>query len=194
MNFVDWTVLGVVGVSALLGLTRGLVREVLGIAAWSLAAFGAWRLGPLGFNLARSFITAEELAETAAYSVCFLGLLIGFSLASNLAGRLVQLSSLGGLDRTLGVVFGLARGSLMMIGAYVLGGLVQSDATLWPQAVQQSRTIPWVYDGARWLAGNLPEQYRPRLVAPPQGKPASADQLLHATPEGRALGPRPTHI
>jgi len=194
MNFVDWIVLGGVGISALLGLSRGLVREVLGIAAWAVAAFGAWRLGPLGFALARSMISAEELAETAAYAAVFLMLLIAFSLLSNLVGRLVQVSALGGLDRTLGVVFGLARGSLLVIAAYVLGGLVQPDSSAWPQPVQQARTLPWVYDGATWLAAQLPDRYRPHLQAPPQGRPANSEDLLHATPEGRALGPRPTHI
>jgi len=193
MNFVDLAILGIVAVSAVLGLSRGLVREVLGIAAWALAGFGAWRLGPYGFSLTHSVISNDDLAEIVAYAVCFLILLIVFSLLSNLLGRLVQVSVLGGLDRTLGVLFGLARGSALVIVAYILAGLAQPDSAAWPQPVQQARTLPWVYDGASWIAEKLPERYRPRVQPPPQGRAATSQDLLHATPEGRALGPRPLH-
>jgi len=194
MNFVDLIVLGIVGVSALLGLSRGLVREVLGIGAWGLAAFGAWRLGPYGFGLAHSLISNDDIAETAAYAGMFFLLLVGLSLLSNLLGRLVQVSALGGLDRTLGLVFGLARGSVLVIACYILGGLAAPDPQAWPQAVQQARMLPLVYTAAVWVADRLPERYRPRVQAPPQGRPTKSEDLLHVTPEGRALGPRPDHI
>jgi len=192
MNYVDLIVLGIVGVSALLGLSRGLVREVLGIGAWALAAFGAWRLGPLGIRLAHLLIANDDIAETAAYASVFLILLITLSLLSNLLGRLVQVSALGGLDRTLGVLFGIARGSALVIAGYIVWGLAQPKVDAWPLAVQQARTVPLIYAGASWLADRLPERYRPRLQAPPQGRPTNSEDLLHVTPEGRALGPRPT--
>ena len=195
MNLIDLVVLGIVGISALLGLSRGLVREVLGIGAWVLAGILAWRGAPLVMPLAHSTISNPDLADILAYAGTFLALLIILSLASNLVGRLVQLSALGGLDRTLGVVFGILRGSAVVVALYVVGTMVQPDPQAWPDMAKQARSLPLVYEGAKFAVSLLPENARPKqLPAPPGGRPTNSQDLLHATPEGRALGPKPDHI
>jgi membrane protein required for colicin V production len=192
MNLVDLLVVAIVAISALLGLSRGLVRELLGLGSWAAAAYAAWRIGPSIMPMTEQAIGNPDLADPAAYAITFVALLIILSLLANLVGRLVQLSALGGLDRTLGLVFGIGRGLLVLIAAYIPLALMLPPEK-WPPVALQARSIPWIYAGAVWAADKLPQQYRPRVAPPPDGKPTIAADLLHATPEGRALGPAPTH-
>lgn len=191
MNWVDLIVLAVIAVSALLGLARGLVREVLGLAAWLCAGWAAYEIFPRVQPLARHYIANPEFADPVAYIAAFVVFLILFSLLANLVGRLVRFSALGGLDRTLGLVFGIGRGAVLVVAAYILGGLLVPAAN-WPAKVQEARSLPLLYQGAVWAVAQLPPQYRPTVTAPPEARQATASELLHANPAGRALGPPTT--
>ena len=192
MNLVDLLVLAILGVSALLGLSRGLVREMLGLGSWVLAGYLAFRFGPEVQPMMRQAVGDPDLADPAAYVLVFVVVLIGLSLLANLVGRIVRVSALGGLDRTLGLVFGLGRGALLLVAAYIPLALMLPP-NRWPEPVLRARTLPFIYDGAVWAAGKLPPLYRPRVAPPPDGRPTTEADLLHATPESHALGPPPEH-
>jgi membrane protein required for colicin V production len=86
----------------------------------------------------------------------------------------------------LGALFGLARGAALVILAYIIAGMVvQVDR--WPDAVLQARSLPLVYQGARWAVERIPSDHRPQLYAPPPGRETTADDLLRASPQGRAV-------
>ncbi len=192
MNLVDLAVLAILGVSALLGLSRGLVRELLGLGSWLLAGYAAFRFGPELVPMAREAIGNTDIADPIAYVGAFVLVLIVLSLLSNLVGRLVRVSALGGLDRTFGLLFGLARGAALLVVAYVpLALMLPPDR--WPLPVLQARTLPLIYRGAVWAADKLPALYRPRVAPPPDGRPTTEADLSHATPEGQALGPQAGH-
>ena len=193
MNMVDLTVLGIVAISAVLGLSRGFVREMLGLGAWVLAGWGAYRYGPLLTPTALRLIGDPEIATVTAYAGTFLVLVIVLSLLSNLVGRAVRVSALGGLDRTLGLVFGAARGAVVMVLAYILVGAMLPHAEAWPPQLKQARIVPLLYHGALWVSNFLPDQYRPAIPPPPEDKPATAAAFLQVSPEGSALGPRQMH-
>jgi membrane protein required for colicin V production len=187
MNVVDLVVLGIIAVSALLGLSRGFVREMLGLAAWVIAGLGAVRYGPGLEPQAAKLIGDPEIAGVVAYAGVFLVLVIVLSLLSNLVGRAVRVSALGGLDRTLGLVFGLARGAAVMIFAFILGSLMLPPR-MWTPPLTQARTLPLLRAGADWVTTHLPEKYRPTLPVLPDDKPTTAADLLQVSPEGSALG------
>jgi membrane protein required for colicin V production len=193
MNLVDLTVLGIVGISALLGLSRGFVREMLGLAAWTLAGLGAVQYGPLLEPTAARMIGDPEIASVAAYVGTFLILVVVLSLLSNLIGRMVRVSALGGLDRTLGLAFGLARGAAVMIAVFILGCYAMPHPEAWPPPVKQARTVPLLRAGAVWVADMLPKDYRPPIPPLPDDKPTTAAELLQVSPEGSALGKRAVH-
>jgi membrane protein required for colicin V production len=189
VNLVDLIVVCIVAISALLGLSRGLVRELLGLASWGTAAYAAWLYGPQFMPLAQRAIGNPDLADPAAYVVTFVAVLVVLSLLSNLVGRLVGVSALGGLDRTLGLAFGVARGAAVLVLAYIpLAQMLPPDK--WPPVVQQARTLPLIYTGAQWAAERMPPLYRPRVAPPSDGRPTTSASLLQASPEGSALGPR----
>lgn len=187
MTWVDLVVLGVLAISALLAFLRGFVREVLGVAAWIGAAIAAIWAFPYARPKFRDWLGAPDLVDPVTFGVVFIVVLLVLLLVSGWIGALVRRSVLGGLDRTLGLVFGLARGAALVVVAYIAGGIV-IPVDRWPPPVLQARTLPIAYRGANWVVAQLPPEYRPRLYAPPGGRETTAAALLHATPQGRATG------
>jgi membrane protein required for colicin V production len=187
VNWVDLVVIGIVAVSALLALLRGFVREVLSIAAW----LGAFLFARWGFPYARprfhDWFTSPDVADAAAFGALFLFALILLSIVSSMIGRLVHTAGLGGLDRTLGVVFGLVRGAALIAAAYIGAGLAV-PVERWPPALQEARSLPIAYEGAVWAVSLLPPEYRPAVRPPPAGRETRAEDLLRASPLGRATG------
>ena len=191
MNWVDLAAAGVVVISGVVGLARGLIREVLGIGAWIGAALAAIYAFPLAEPVARRHIDDPTVALVAAYAVPFVVALLVLWLAARAASSVVRRSALGGLDRTLGLVFGFARGAVLLALAYILAGTVQ-PVPLWPPAVLEARSLPTIYSLAAWTAGQIPQEHRPSVAPPPAGRVATADALLRAAPVGSALRTRST--
>ncbi len=191
MNWVDLAVLGVLALSGLLAVMRGLVREVLGIGAWVLAGLVA---SPYGlFPFVQPWVRQQFADQTTADLIAFGGIfaiaIVVLSLTASAFSDAVRGSALGGLDRTLGLVFGLARGAALVAAVYIIAcTAVLPDQ--WPLPVLEARSLPLAHRGAVWLAGQLPEAYRPAIAPPPAGRAATAAALLQPTPAGRARGPR----
>jgi len=187
MTWIDLVVLGVLALSALLAFSRGLVREVLSLAAWVGAVLIAiWALPRIRPQFNAWFGTSPWV-DPAAFAVVFIISLIILMIISRFISALVRASVIGGLDRTLGMVFGLARGAALLILAYIIAGMVvQVDR--WPDVVLNARSLPFVYEGARWVVEKLPPDHRPQLYAPPPGRSTTADALFQATPAGKAVG------
>jgi membrane protein required for colicin V production len=191
MTWVDLVVFGFLAVSGLLAFARGLVREVLGIGAW-IGAGAAATLGlPTMREIVRNWFATPEWVDPVSFIVVFLITLIILMLVARAIGAIVRKSALGGVDRTLGLVFGLLRGAAVIIIAYIIGQMV-FPIERWPDAVLEARTLTPTYEAARWVRDQLPEPYRPHtLERPPAGRHATAEALFRASPQGRATGRQP---
>jgi membrane protein required for colicin V production len=191
MTWVDLVVVAILAVSALLAFMRGLVREVLGISSWIGAALVAsWGL-PAARPHAQAMLGSSAWVDPVTFGVIFLIALIVLMLISRWISRIVRASPLGGVDRTLGLVFGLARGAALVVLAYIVTGMVL-PIDRWPDPVLHARALQPTYDGARWVWQQLPDRWRPQVYPPPAGRQTTAEALLHATPQGRATGKPPT--
>lgn len=190
MTWVDVVVLGVLAVSGLLALSRGFVREVLGLGAWAGAAAFAYWGTPLARPQFERWIASPEWVGVVTAAALFIGSLLLLMVLSGWIGSIVRASVLGGFDRTLGLVFGLARGALLVVFAYIAAGMV-IPIDQWPQVVQRARALPLAYAGASWVVSHLPPDARPRLYPPPVARETTAGELLRAQPLGRAVGPPP---
>jgi membrane protein required for colicin V production len=191
MTWVDLVVFGFLLVSGLLAFARGLVREVLGIGAWA----GSVALAVAGLPMMRdtvgTWFSNPAWVDPVSFIVVFLVSLIVLMLIARMIGGFVRGSALGGVDRTLGLVFGLARGAAVIIIAYIVGQMV-FPIDRWPDAVLDARVLTPTYEAARWVRDQLPEPYRPHtLDPPPAGRDATAEALLRASPQGRATGKPP---
>jgi membrane protein required for colicin V production len=191
MTWVDIVVLCVLAISALLAFMRGFVREILGIGAW----VGAVIVAVWGFGYARPrfevwLAGSPDLVTPLTLGSLFVLTLIVLIAVSHWIGAAVRGSMLGGLDRTLGLLFGLVRGVALVVFAYIAAGIV-IPVDRWPPQVLDARAMPLAYAGANWTVARLPPEYRPRLYPPPGGTEATADVLLQAQPQGRAVGKAP---
>lgn len=178
MTWVDGVILAVLAVSALLALLRGLVHEVLGIAAWAGAIAAALLLRPQVAALLDPHVDPPWLADALATGGVFLVVLIPLKLIVAAVARRVQDSVLGGTDRMLGLAFGAARGAVLVAAAYILGGMVLPATERWPEPVRDARTLPFVVDAATWMVSLLPPEWRPRVATPPDHPLPPMDDLL----------------
>jgi membrane protein required for colicin V production len=131
MTAFDYVVLSVMALSALLGLWRGVISEILALAAW-VVAFLAARGG--ADDVAAVFVGRIAQAEVrllVAYIVIVVGVLLIFAVARRLMSLLVTAAGLGLLDRLLGASFGVLRGLLIVLVAVMLAGLTPFPAATW---------------------------------------------------------------
>jgi membrane protein required for colicin V production len=193
MTWVDLAVLAFVLISGLLAFGRGLVREILGIGAWAGAVAAAISLMPSLHDTVANYVHARQWVDPVSFLVVFLIALAILMVIAHMAGRVVRSSMLGGLDRTLGLVFGLVRGAALITVAYIIGGML-APIDRWPPPVLQARSLTPTYEAAAWVRSQLPESFRPaRLEPPPRGRDTTAEALFHAMPQGRPAGKPSDH-
>jgi membrane protein required for colicin V production len=185
VNWVDATVLAVVAISAIAALVRGFVREVLGIAAWVGAGFFAVATAGLVRPKIEQFVPNPDLSGPIAYGGMFLIALIVLSIVVGIFGGAVRNSVLGGVDRTLGLVFGILRGVVLCAAVYYFAGLVVTTDR-WPEPVKQARSLPYIASTAAWIMTFVPQAWPAAL--PPLGRSTTAEDLLHVAPQGYAFG------
>jgi membrane protein required for colicin V production len=184
MNVADAGVVAVVAISALIGFARGFIREVFGVGAWVGAIILAIWFHELVLPPILRWTDDPAIANPLSYGAVFLPSLIVLSIVSGAIGNSVRGSILGSLDRTMGLVFGVARAGLLLAAAYVVLGWLQPPAA-WPEQVKDARSTPYVYQLTVWLVNYLPEHYRPNIVDPPD-QMNRANLPLQASPRGRA--------
>ena len=131
MGWVDYAIVAVIALSALVGLARGLVRELLSIGIWVSAALVAWLYYQALDAWLVDWVSSASVRKGAAvlilvFAVLFVGALVGHLIAS-----LVEKTGLTGTDRLLGVLFGAARGALLVAMLAFLGGLTPLSEDAW---------------------------------------------------------------
>ncbi len=114
MNGLDISLLGVCLLSAVFGVLRGLVREILSLLAWLAAGWLALRFSPDVAAEMGALFANESLRQVAAFLLLFIASLVGIALMNRLLAILIRMSHLGLFDRLLGFLFGALRG--VMIG------------------------------------------------------------------------------
>lgn len=135
MNWADWAIIAILVLSVLISLTRGFVREALSLATWVAAFFVAVIFGASFSVLLTDYIDTPSVREMAAYALLFIGTLFVGSILSYLLGALIKATGLSSTDRLFGVVFGLARGVLMVMAILIfLPGLISIDQDSWWQS------------------------------------------------------------
>ncbi|MDX1541499.1 MAG: CvpA family protein [Geminicoccaceae bacterium] len=156
LTWFDAVLVAVVLISTLLAWVRGAVREMLTIAAWLGAGAIAWMTFIPVQGVAKETIETPWLADTAALVVVFVVPLVVLKvLAAVLAEQLPE-GWIGHVDRSLGALFGLARGVLIVVAGWLgLSLLIETDRL--PAGIVEARSLPYVQEGARLLERLLPE-------------------------------------
>ena len=156
MAILDGITLVLIALSTLHGLWRGFTQQALGLGGWILAVMLACRYYAQLMPWTRSFIHDHLGADIAAFVGLLIIMLVVVSLLVNVIVRMVQATALGGLDRTLGGIFGLIRGSFLVVVFFLA-----AQWLLLPEDVQSleenSRLTPYIEHGATVLRPFLPD-------------------------------------
>jgi membrane protein required for colicin V production len=153
---VDIVVIAVIVLSALFAFIRGFLREILSIGAWVAAGLATWFGLPLLRPFGRQYIEIELIADVATGVVIFVVVLVVASIISHFLTRGVRESALGPLDRSLGLLFGVFRGALIVCFALLIFDNFYPPENR-PDWLRDARTLPVVQAGADILRGLVPQ-------------------------------------
>ena len=146
ITWLDFLLLGVMLVSGLLAMIRGFMREVLSIAAWAAAAVATVLLYNRLLPMAKANISSDMLAAAAVIGGVFLITLLVVSILTVRVSDMILDSRIGALDRTLGFLFGLARGLIIVVVAFLFfSWLVPGNKQ--PEGVRNAKSRVVLEDG-----------------------------------------------
>lgn len=162
LTWVDWMLIVLLAASVIVGLVRGFVFEVLSLAGWLVAWFGAqWATPEVAPRLPIG-ATGSALNLAVTFVLLFLAVLIVWSLLAKLVRLIIQATPLSLVDRALGAGFGLARGALLLLALAMV-------VTLTPAARSPewrgSQGAGWLMTGLQGLKPLLPRTMAERLPA-----------------------------
>ena len=159
MTLFDLAVLVVVGLSILLSVIRGLVREVLALSAWVVAFLAANLLAGQVAAWLPDAVPGEEFRLLAGFLGVFLTVLIAMSVLAIMVSKLVKNAGLGLEDRLLGSVFGFARGLLVVMVVVLLAGLTSLPRqAVWRNAVLSDPLEAFAGRVKAWLPADLAQR------------------------------------
>ncbi|MGE3769915.1 MAG: CvpA family protein [Bdellovibrionales bacterium] len=162
VNPVDAFVLGAVVLSGILALIRGLVREVLSLLSWAIAIAAGVKLAPFGKSMGLSMTDNDTIATAIGGFIIFFLVLLVLTILSHYLAKAVRESALSTVDRSLGFLFGAARGFLVAVLVY-LGGTMLFAADEQPAWLQAAQTEPSLRASANWIHSLMPEDMRKDL-------------------------------
>ncbi|HEY1900627.1 MAG TPA: CvpA family protein [Steroidobacteraceae bacterium] len=158
----DYLIIATVVISGTVGLLRGLLREVIAVFTWIIAAFAAWHFAPALEPHLGGLLAQDAVRPWAARLIVFVAvLLLGHALGL-IIGHFVRLTLFTGMDRFLGLVFGLLRGVLIVGAAVIVCETVRLDNEPW---WHNSVLVPYGQDAAALLWSLGGSRFKHREVA-----------------------------
>ena len=155
MIAVDYIILAILVISAVMGLVRGLLREAIAVITWFLAIVLAWVFAPSLEPILGGVLVGSPLRIWAARVIIFVGVLLLGGAVSVVLGHYVRVSMFAGMDKFLGFVFGIIRG-VVIVGAFTIAiqALRMDEDPRW----KNSRLMPYAIGVADALRGIVGEE------------------------------------
>jgi membrane protein required for colicin V production len=155
-SYLDLGVLGVILLSALLAMMRGFTREVLAIGSWAAAAAAGYYFYPRVLPYLEPYVHKPVVAQGLAFAIVFFITLVVVSLFTVRVSDAILDSKIGALDRSLGFLFGAARGFLLAVVAFAIFSWLVGDKQQ-PEWVRNAKTRPALNETASRIIAMLPE-------------------------------------
>ena len=150
LNFVDYLLIAILFLSAVMGLFRGFVKEALSLIGWIVAIWAAWRFGGQVSTWVPDLVGSRTARVWVARVIILIGVLIGSGVVSGVIAFVMGRTGLDGTDRLIGMIFGLGRGVILAgVAVSVLEFAGFREDSWW----QESKLIPY----AAPIAENLRE-------------------------------------
>jgi membrane protein required for colicin V production len=155
MIAVDYIILAILIISAVMGLVRGLLREAIAVITWFLAIVLAWVYGPSLEPILGGVLVGSPLRIWAARGIIFVGVLLLGGAVSVVLGHYVRVSMFAGMDKFLGFVFGIIRG-VVIVGAFTIAiqAMRMDEDPRW----KNSKLMPYAIGVADALRGIVGEE------------------------------------
>lgn len=189
-NPVDMTVFFILILSAFVGVMRGFTKEVLSTGGWIASGLvTTYSYVPLrGFF--RGMIGNAFFADMTAILFVFVTSLVIFTTLISALSNKVKRSHLGGLDRSLGLIYGFFRAGILVIGLFIVSLFIWKTPSARPPALQHAYFLSAVEKGAFALiemapAGLVPESFKARLI---RGELRSNEEMFKALAKPKAEG------
>ena len=157
----DYIIITLIAVSTVISLFRGFVRESLALAGWILAIWVSMMfMHPMAIFLNPYLNLPPSILSLVAFSILFVITLILAALVSNLGAKLVDKTGLSGTDRAIGMLFGIARG-ILIVGVLVLlaGFTLVAQDPWWKESV----LISHFQQLAVWMKEFLPSHIAAKI-------------------------------
>ena len=183
ITLLDVILLVVMLVSALLAMVRGFMREVLSIASWGAAAIATLYAYPRLLPQAKAYFTNDYVAMAAVVGGVFLGTLIIVSILTIKISDVVLDSRIGALDRTLGFLFGLGRGLVIVVVAFLFFAWLVPDRSQ-PEWVRNAKSKIVLQGTGQWLISMLPDDPESTILKRLKKPPRLDDQEPQDAPPG----------
>ena len=165
LTFVDYVVILVLITSAIFSILRGMTREFLGLVGWVVSVVVAHFARPVLNDPIAEVISAEGLSGALAWGLPFAAtVIVWFLLASLLSPGLTR-AGLGSLDRWFGVIFGLIRGYLLVLFAFIGAVLLLEGESKLPETLQKAQSTPIMSQSSRYFAQYAPDYYADKLIS-----------------------------
>ena len=198
-SYLDLGVVAIVLVSAILAMLRGFTREVLAIASWILAAIAAYYLRDYVTPFVKPYISKEPWTTIiAATGIFFVALIIVSIITVNLSDAILD-SKVGALDRSLGFLFGVARGFILCVIAYVFFSMLD-PLEKQPEWMREAKSRPLLQSVGDDMTAMLPHDLLKKIMDKknatqgdaPEGAPGPADKPdAGASPDADSPVPLP---
>jgi membrane protein required for colicin V production len=167
---VDYIILAIVILSAIMGLVRGLLREAIAVITWFLAIVFAWSFAPSLEAHLGGVLVNSPLRIWVARAIIFVGILLLGGAISVVTSHYVRVSMFAGLDKFLGLVFGIIRG-IVIVGAFTIA--VQALRMDEDESWKRSKLLPYaigVADALRGIVGEKLERLEKDLSSKAPGQ------------------------
>jgi membrane protein required for colicin V production len=188
ITLLDIIVLGIMLLSGLLAMVRGFMREILSIAAWACAAIVTVTFYSRFVPMAKEYIDNEIVATAAVVGGLFLGTLIIASVITVRVSDMILDSRIGALDRTLGFLFGLARGLLIVVVAFLFFAWLVPDKGQ-PNWVRDAKSLGVLQSTGNWLMSLLPDDPESTILKRLKRQKNDEEQPAEPAPQQRTQAP-----
>ena len=153
MSWFDLLILGIIVLSALISLIRGFVKESISLISWIIAGVLAFRYFSPMSELLEPYVSAPMVRSITAFAILFVSTLLVGAIINFIMSQLVSKTGLSGTDKALGVVFGGARGVLIVTMVVLLASLTPMPDTQW---WQDSAMVGFFQQLGEWVKGIIP--------------------------------------
>ncbi|MDJ0834844.1 MAG: CvpA family protein [Gammaproteobacteria bacterium] len=160
MGWFDIIILVVILISALISLVRGFVKESISLATWLAAGFLALSYYLVLADLLHSYIESPTISQAVAFAILFITTLIVGAIINFMVSQVVDKTGLSGTDKTLGVIFGAARGVLIVSMIVLFAGLTPMPSENW---WKESVLVEHFMRIALWIKDFMPAEVAERF-------------------------------